>query len=203
MHSSHEMLVAFPNLVTFRATTEAETLHIKGPWLWMIAEGGPGSINDDLLSEQYEFVKESQIAQQSASPAGTYEDVYTGKREIKKNGESIFWTKGDLNEDGNVNDCLIQNRMIQGLVDNYTAYALISVYSELRKWQGVILRVGSDDGVKVWLNGKVVHTYAGTRSTDGYQDEIPVSLNLGHNLLMVKVSDQDKGLGTICWFGCP
>ena len=191
--------------VTFLATTEKKkTIHIKGPWLWMIAEGGPpDSINDDLLSEQYKFVNESQIAQQSASSNGAYEDAYTGKREIKKNGESVYWTKGELNEDGNVNECLIQNRMLQGPVDNYTAYALISVYSAWREWQGVILRVGSDDGVKVWLNGVDVYTYDQTRSSDGYQDEIPVSLNLGYNLLMVKVSDHNDGWGLFIGLDVP
>ena len=184
------------NLVTFWATTEAETIDIKGPWLWMIAKGGPkvGSegeeinIDYDLLNKQYTFDSEEYRAKHGA---------YKGERQGRNNteeaiGDSIFWTPGKLNEDGNVNECLIQNRMLQGSVDHYTAYALINLFVEWKKWDGVILHLGSDDAVKVWLNGEVVHKHAELRSSDGYQDAIPVNLNLGDNLLMVKVSNHTK-----------
>ena len=82
--------------------------------------------------------------------------------------------------------------MLTEQVDHYTAYAMTNIRAEWLGWQGVRLRVGSDDAVKVWLNGDEVHIHRGLRSSDGYQDEIFVNLNLGDNLLMVKVSDHDR-----------
>ena len=49
--------------------------------------------------------------------------------------------------------------------------------------------VGSDDAVKVWLNGKVVHINNVDRRTTGIQDLFRVHLKAGNNLLLVKVSD--------------
>jgi hypothetical protein len=56
----------------------------------------------------------------------------------------------------------------------------------------VDIRVGSDDGYKLWLNGKeigVVHEY---RSSGLDQETYKVKLNKGKNLVMIKV-DQDYG----------
>ena len=199
--------ISDPDFVLFSATTEARTIDIKGPWLWMIAKGGPKvgpegkeiNIDDDLLNEQYTFGSEEYRAKHGA---------YKGERQGRNNteeaiGDSIFWTPGKLNEDGNVNECLIQNRMLQGSVDHYTAYALINLFVAWKKWDGVILRLGSDDAVKVWLNGKEVHKHAELRSSDGYQDAIPVNLNLGDNLLMVKVSDHENGWGLFVGLDVP
>ena len=71
--------------------------------------------------------------------------------------------------------------------------------------------VGSDDTVKVWLNGEVVHKYTGGvirtvingqantrrtgRSTAGIQDEFRVNLKAGNNLLLVKVCDYQEDWG--------
>ena len=53
---------------------------------------------------------------------------------------------------------------------------------------------GSDDGIKLWLNGKLVHTHNALR---GYQlsDEVTVQLKAGVNRLVVKVSQHDGGWG--------
>ena len=37
--------------------------------------------------------------------------------------------------------------------------------------------VGSDDAVKVWLNGEVVHQAFVARGANDYQDFFPVTLN--------------------------
>jgi hypothetical protein len=70
------------------------------------------------------------------------------------------------------------------------AYALIDVISpDDRK---VHLRIGSDDGVKVWLNGQVVWTNQVTRSLKLDEDVAPVELKKGNNRLLFKV---DQGIG--------
>jgi hypothetical protein len=50
------------------------------------------------------------------------------------------------------------------------------------------LLVGSDDYVKVWINGKLVHTYkSACRAGEADQDTVKgVSLNKGENRIVVK-----------------
>ena len=48
--------------------------------------------------------------------------------------------------------------------------------------------VGSDDAIKVWLNGKVVYKKSVNRGAEDFQDSRKVNLNAGDNLLLVKVS---------------
>jgi len=49
------------------------------------------------------------------------------------------------------------------------------------------LLLGSDDGVRVWLNGELVHTNAAYRASAADQDRIPVRLKKGTNTVLVKV----------------
>ena len=53
--------------------------------------------------------------------------------------------------------------------------------------------VGSDDGVKVWLNGEVVHYNPTTRGAGDYQDAFPVTLKQGTNVLLVAVDNRGHG----------
>ena len=55
--------------------------------------------------------------------------------------------------------------------------------------------VGSDDAVKVWLHGEVVHLNNVDRGTTGIQDMFRVNLNAGNNLLLVKVTDNQRDWG--------
>jgi alpha-galactosidase len=57
-----------------------------------------------------------------------------------------------------------------------------------------VIRCGSDDGIKLWLNGKLVHT---SNTLRGFQlsDEVTVQLKAGINRLVVKVSQHDGGWG--------
>ena len=47
--------------------------------------------------------------------------------------------------------------------------------------------VGSDDAVKVWLNGNLVHNNSIDRGANDYQDAFPVVLKRGTNILLVAV----------------
>ncbi|MBE7558321.1 hypothetical protein HS125_05010 [bacterium] len=64
----------------------------------------------------------------------------------------------------------------------------------------VTLAVGSDDGLKVWLNGQVVHSAAVLRGAVADADKIKVRLQAGTNSLMLKVSDAGGGWGVFCRF---
>jgi hypothetical protein len=73
------------------------------------------------------------------------------------------------------------------------AYAWTTVTSpETREVQ---LRVGSDDDVKAWLNGKEVLSRNVARAASPDQDIVSVTLNEGENQLLVKVCNQEMGWG--------
>ena len=56
----------------------------------------------------------------------------------------------------------------------------------------VEIRVGSDDGYKLWINHKLIATVHEYRAMEMDQETHKVKLNKGKNLLLIKV-DQDTG----------
>jgi hypothetical protein len=60
-----------------------------------------------------------------------------------------------------------------------------------------LLLIGSDDGVKVWLNGEVVHSNNVDRGQIADQDKAPISLKPGTNNLMLKITQGGGG-----WSAC-
>jgi len=79
--------------------------------------------------------------------------------------------------------------------DNRVAYLRTKVFSP--KEQKAQLEMGSDDGIKVWLNGAVVHANNATRPASPGQDKAEVTLKEGWNLLLVKVT-QGGGEWSVC-----
>jgi hypothetical protein len=70
--------------------------------------------------------------------------------------------------------------------ENRTAYLQTVIESETS--QEVLLELGSDDGVKAWLNGRVVHANNTTRGCAPGQDKVKVSLKQGANPLLLKIT---------------
>jgi hypothetical protein len=62
---------------------------------------------------------------------------------------------------------------------------------------GAVLLLGSDDGVKAWLNGAVVHSHNVDRGAVVDQDMAPIQLKKGVNELMLKVT-QGGGGWAVC-----
>src|SRR5207245_737772 len=62
-----------------------------------------------------------------------------------------------------------------------------------------VLGLGSDDAVKVWLNGELVHTNWTLREFVADQDQVPIQLRQGRNRLLVKVYN---GYNAPWGFGC-
>ena len=55
------------------------------------------------------------------------------------------------------------------------------------------VRLGSDDGVRVWLNGAVILSQSTCRAVQRDQDTVPVTLQSGWNRLMFHVRDNGGG----------
>lgn len=66
------------------------------------------------------------------------------------------------------------------------AYLRATVASE--QDQKALLELGSDDGVKVWVNGEIAHANNAVRPCSPGQDKATVSLKRGDNVLLLKVT---------------
>jgi len=70
--------------------------------------------------------------------------------------------------------------------DQRVAYALTWVHSAAA--QPARLDLGTDDGVKAWLNGKLVHANNVARAAVPYTDKVNVTLKAGWNPLLLKIT---------------
>ncbi len=82
---------------------------------------------------------------------------------------------------------LIDFNAIYGLSQQKIAYAYTQL--DLQEAFPGILAVGSDDGIKVWLNGKVVIDRHVLRGLTKDEDKVPVEFKKGKNDILVKVEN--------------
>lgn len=73
------------------------------------------------------------------------------------------------------------------------AFALAEINSD--REQSVVLAFGSDDGIKVYLNGKLVHKNWIPRGVTPDDDAVPVTLQKGSNQLLLAIQDVNQGWG--------
>lgn len=74
------------------------------------------------------------------------------------------------------------------------AYAVIDSPRE----QAAVLSLGSNDGVRVWLNGEVVFDFGGGRGLVPDDDKVPVLLRRGTNRLLLKIEEHGNKWGFAC-----
>lgn len=81
------------------------------------------------------------------------------------------------------------------------AYAFTVLHA--KQVQDVVLKIRSDDGVRVWLNSVFIHDHHVGRGVEDEEDSVPVTLRKGDNTLMVKVDQGDGGWGLQLRLGDP
>jgi len=81
------------------------------------------------------------------------------------------------------------------------AYAKTKVWSDTE--QEVLLTLGSDDGVKAWLNGEVIHTNDLKREVTCDEDQVTVNLKQGWNPLLLKITQRSDSFGFCCAIKTP
>jgi len=78
-------------------------------------------------------------------------------------------------------------------IEESIAYAHSFIYSPVRR--NASLSYGSDDGVRIYLNGELVHINHIHRGVVPDQDRFEVTLNKGWNRLLVKIENVVSGWG--------
>jgi len=74
-------------------------------------------------------------------------------------------------------------------------YTYATTYIHAESAKSAYLGVGSDDAIKIWLNGELVHENFAARAVGIDQDLVPVKLVKGENHLVVKVVNATLGWG--------
>jgi len=107
----------------------------------------------------------------------------------EQNIQNVEWKEITLGKDG------LPPKIVP-LLDIYggqarVAYLYTTVISD--DTQAAVLELGSDDGVKVWLNDELVYALNVARACTPGEDRISVMLKEGENELLVKVTQRDGG----------
>ena len=84
---------------------------------------------------------------------------------------------------------------LQSLIggDNCVAYLQGQIWSQIE--QKAVLEIGSDDGIKVWLNGQIVHANNAMRGVKAGEDKVQVTLKKEWNEIRLKVTNGSGGWG--------
>ena len=113
-----------------------------------------------------------------------------------KNGATVSWRTVRADDTGYVRlDNLIRPN------EQAIAYAVAYVLSPDDREAALLL--GSDDGVRVWVNGDLVHTNAVYRAAEPDLDRIAVRLKKGWNKVLIKVLQGAGGWGYYARFADP
>jgi hypothetical protein len=128
----------------------------------------------DMSYLQVAYPPESEIA---------FNKTYRGKGNVP-----LRWNKIQAEPSGFMR---LENRITPS--ERGIVYGQVYVFSPDKR--DVLLLVGSDDGVRLWLNEELVHTNPAYRGAYPDQDRIPISLNKGWNSLLIKVLQGGGGWG--------
>ena len=153
---------------------------IVGPWLWAIVPGAGVSDTDLLAKATKGAATEVKVATFGATedkPVGgskwkAHNLAAVGGDNINEMTDALGWGSGRE----------VYDRVVYGSL----------TFNAPRKQETTML-VGSDDGVKVWLNGEVVHYNPTNRGAGDYQDAFPVTLKKGANVLLVAIDNRGHG----------
>jgi hypothetical protein len=138
-----------------------------------------------------------------AADMNDLQTVYAPEREIDltkkykgKNDVEVGWRVVHADDTGYIRlDQLVQPH------EQVLVYGLGYVYSPDDR-QAVIL-LGSDDGIRVWVNDELVHTNPSYRGAAPDQDRLAVNLKQGWNKVLIKVLQGAGGWGYYFRFSDP
>ncbi len=161
---------------------------IEGPWLWTIVPTG-GRAGSDAAASGIDF-----LAQTSGGEVTELAVAAVGANEGSPVGDSLWVAERISTADDNINTMANATGLGTGNINHHVAYGSITLNTP--REQDTMMFVGSNDAVKIWLNGQLVHNNPIDRKVSGYADIFPVTLKMGINILLVAVYE---GGGT--WSG--
>ena len=141
---------------------------IEGPWLWVLLPDTRLDSDIDILSD-------------ASGGTVTEEKIATNGATLGKPVGDEMWTSHELPSVGEEN---IRDMLKRDIPDG-VIYGVVSLYSPRR--QDTTIYVGAWHGVKIWINGALIHARLNERSGSDYSDFFPVTLKQGRNVLLVAI----------------
>ena len=137
--------------------------------LWLIAGPFPGDLGSDRLS--------GQGGEANLQPAD-------GQEQKRADGTTVKWhSQKSWGDDVTFDDAA-------GHTEPAVYYAFTKVP---RPSAGrAMLSIGSADGIRLWLNSKLVLSRDGLRSSTPDEDQVEVEMNAGENSMLVKAPAQSR-----------
>ena len=178
------------NLALYRAEAETGRVlilpdagpKIEGPWLWIIAPTQFELLGSDAAKSGVDYLSATSdgvVTEQEIATTGAIAGAPVGSK---------IWTVGELASTGDNNIGEMAKAIglaRQDYIEYHVAYGSIALKSP--RQQETVMHVGSDDAIKVWLNGTLVHNNPINRGADNYLESFPVMLKQGKNVLLVTV----------------
>jgi len=156
---------------------------------WLLLEPIPifpeGSESKDEELQKKAFANDF-LAENGGESGVTPKDGTT----IQIDGKDYKWQYHESKDD------IVDLIKVFGQKDYVIAYAWAEIISSLEK--DVLLGIGSDDGIKIWLNGKLIHEKWIGRAVNKDEDVIPVKIKKGKNQILFKVQNMQMAWGFCC-----
>lgn len=152
----------------------------------ILANGISTRFEQDLARQNWMFV--GPFPREFNTDFGPEKNVDFSKSFTDMMGTEKKWTAIAPNAEGLVNlaDVVKPNTEV-------VAYAATVVHSP--RAQKAIFSVGTDDGGRGWLNGKEVYSDDGSHGATPGQSKIPVELQAGRNVVLLKITQGNGGWG--------
>lgn len=123
--------------------------------------------------------------------SGEADHVPGNEMEITKDdGSKVKWAQYQSTYSSRIDFFSVENLQLTSMQDDILAYAACLL--ECQNDMDVEIRVGSDDGYKLWLDHKLIAQQHVYRAAFQDQESYPVKLSKGKHLILIKV-DQDYG----------
>ena len=103
-------------------------------------------------------------------------------RTIKIDGQELMWREYESPTD------MVSLDESLSRLDYVTGYAYTELSSEDRRL--CLLGLRTNDGGRLWINGKVVWDYKKPRGLKGKEDLLPIALQKGKNTILLKVEER-------------
>lgn len=129
---------------------------------------------------------ESELARMAAGGEGA--DLHASY--LGKSGARVEWERL-----GRVENRAVDLRRGEDSATNEYCSAYLYTTLIAEEEQRTRVTLGSDDGVRVWLNGSLIHEIEAHRSVDPESDALELDLRRGVNHLLVKVTQHEGGFG--------
>ena len=173
--------VVFGDTENDQGTVVQGPAKIEGPWLWVITPTGGRTTGANAAASGKDF-----LSQMSNGAVTEVKVATNGATAGVPVGDSV-WTLHKLSPTGrdNINDMVKAAGLGIGDIDYHVAYGSIAL--DTPREQRTEMFAGSDDAVKVWLNGELVHNNPVDRPANDFQESFPVTLKKGKNILLVAV----------------